>query len=146
MEGLSYDALRDFLQGVRVTANRVWKLVAPLLNNTEEVVLIVNVVPTVISGKLTRLSSDNVRIIVSARKRDKQPSKNPDTVRFANLSAVLSAKSCPCPNPKPLMNSSRAGLSFTTTANAAHHLVLDHYPLLLSQRSPIIAHKAKNVI
>src|SRR5664279_414144 len=42
MEGVSHDAVSDFLQRGRVTANRLWELVEPLLNNTEDAVLIVD--------------------------------------------------------------------------------------------------------
>jgi DDE superfamily endonuclease len=42
LEGVSHDAVSDFLQRGRVTANRLWELVEPLLNNTEEAVLIVD--------------------------------------------------------------------------------------------------------
>jgi DDE superfamily endonuclease len=42
LEGVSHDAVSDFLQRGRVTANRVWELVEPLLDNTEEAVLIVD--------------------------------------------------------------------------------------------------------
>jgi SRSO17 transposase len=42
LDGVSHDAVSDFLQRGRVTANRVWELVEPLLNNTEEAVLIVD--------------------------------------------------------------------------------------------------------
>jgi hypothetical protein len=40
--GVSHDAVSDFLQRGRVTANRLWELVEPLLNNPEEAVLIVD--------------------------------------------------------------------------------------------------------
>jgi len=42
LDGVSHDAVSDFLQRGRVTANRLWELVKPLLNNTEEAVLIVD--------------------------------------------------------------------------------------------------------
>jgi SRSO17 transposase len=42
LAGVSHDAVSDFLQRGRVTANRLWELVEPLLNNTEEAVLIVD--------------------------------------------------------------------------------------------------------
>jgi SRSO17 transposase len=42
LDGVSHDAASDFLQRGRVTANRLWELVEPLLNNTEEAVLIVD--------------------------------------------------------------------------------------------------------
>jgi SRSO17 transposase len=42
LEGVSHDAVSDFLQRGRVTANRLWELVRPLLNNVEEAVLIVD--------------------------------------------------------------------------------------------------------
>ena len=42
LNGVSHDAVSDFLQRGRVTANRLWELVKPLLNNTEEAVLIVD--------------------------------------------------------------------------------------------------------
>jgi SRSO17 transposase len=42
LTGVSHDAVSDFLQRGRVTANRLWELVEPLLNNTEEAVLIVD--------------------------------------------------------------------------------------------------------
>ena len=42
LEGVSHDAVSDFLQRGRVTANRLWEKVEPLLNNTEEAVLIVD--------------------------------------------------------------------------------------------------------
>jgi hypothetical protein len=39
---VSHDAVSDFLQRGRVTANRLWELVEPLLNNAEDAVLIVD--------------------------------------------------------------------------------------------------------
>jgi hypothetical protein len=42
LEGVSHDAVSDFLQRGRVTASRVWELVEPLLNNTEAGCLIVD--------------------------------------------------------------------------------------------------------
>lgn len=42
LDGVSHDAVSDFLQRGRVTATRVWELVEPLLNNTGEAVLIVD--------------------------------------------------------------------------------------------------------
>ena len=42
LDDVSHDAVSDFLQRGRVTANRLWELVKPLLNNTEEAVLIVD--------------------------------------------------------------------------------------------------------
>ena len=39
---VSHDAVSDFLQRGRVTANGLWELVKPLLNNPEEAVLIVD--------------------------------------------------------------------------------------------------------
>src|SRR5258707_4867813 len=41
LDGVSHDAVSDFLQGGRVTANRLWELVRPLLKDTEDAVLIV---------------------------------------------------------------------------------------------------------
>ena len=42
LDGVSHDAVSDFLQRGRVTANRLWELVRPLLKDTEEAVLIVD--------------------------------------------------------------------------------------------------------
>jgi hypothetical protein len=42
LEGVSHDAVSDFLQRGRVTASRLWALVEPLLNNTEAGYLIVD--------------------------------------------------------------------------------------------------------
>ena len=42
LAGVSQDAVSDFVQRGRVTANRLWELVEGLLNNTEEAVLIVD--------------------------------------------------------------------------------------------------------
>ena len=42
LDGVSHDAVSDFLQRGRVTANRLWELVKPLLKDTEEAVLIVD--------------------------------------------------------------------------------------------------------
>src|SRR5204862_5847794 len=42
LEGVSHDAVSDFLQRGRVTANRLWEALKPLLNNTEEAVLMVD--------------------------------------------------------------------------------------------------------
>ena len=42
LDGVSHDAVSDFLQRGRVTANGLWELVRPLLNNSEEAVLIVD--------------------------------------------------------------------------------------------------------
>jgi len=41
-EGVSHDAVSDFLQRGRITANRLWELVEPLLNNRQVAVLIVD--------------------------------------------------------------------------------------------------------
>jgi SRSO17 transposase len=42
LDGVSHDAVSDFLQRGRVTANRLWELVEPLLNNSEAAYLIVD--------------------------------------------------------------------------------------------------------
>jgi hypothetical protein len=42
LEGVSHDAVSDFLQRGRVTATRVWELVEPLLNDSEAAYLIVD--------------------------------------------------------------------------------------------------------
>lgn len=42
LDGVSHDAVSDFLQRGRITANRLWELVEPLLNNTQDAVLIVD--------------------------------------------------------------------------------------------------------
>ncbi len=42
LEGVSHDAVSDFLQRGRMTAGRVWELVEPLLNDSEAAVLIVD--------------------------------------------------------------------------------------------------------
>src|SRR5258707_1986943 len=42
LDGVSHDAVSDFLQRGRVTANGLWELVKPLLKDTEEAVLIVD--------------------------------------------------------------------------------------------------------
>jgi hypothetical protein len=42
LEGVSHDAVSDFLQRGRITAGRLWELVEPLLNNIEDAVLIVD--------------------------------------------------------------------------------------------------------
>jgi hypothetical protein len=42
LEGVSHDAVSDFLRRGRMTANGLWALVKPVLNNTEEAVLIVD--------------------------------------------------------------------------------------------------------
>jgi hypothetical protein len=40
LAGVSQEAVSDFLQRGRVTARRLWELVEPLLNNSQEAVLI----------------------------------------------------------------------------------------------------------
>ena len=42
LAGVSHDAVSDFLHRGRITATRLWELVEPLLNNTQEAVLIVD--------------------------------------------------------------------------------------------------------
>jgi len=42
LDGVSHDAVSDFLQRGRVTANRLWELVEPLLNNTAAAYLIID--------------------------------------------------------------------------------------------------------
>src|SRR5512142_2909416 len=42
LEGVSHDAVSDFLQRGRVTASRLWELVEPLLNDSEAAYLIVD--------------------------------------------------------------------------------------------------------
>jgi len=42
LDGVSHDAVSDFLQRGRVTASRLWELVEPLLINTEASYLIVD--------------------------------------------------------------------------------------------------------
>src|SRR6476660_9927049 len=42
LEGVSHNAVSDFLQRGRTTAQRVWELVEPLLNNGETAYLIVD--------------------------------------------------------------------------------------------------------
>src|SRR6266851_1850056 len=42
LDGVSHDAVSDFLQRGRVTASRLWELVEPLLNNTEAAYLIID--------------------------------------------------------------------------------------------------------
>ncbi len=42
LDGVSHDAVSDFLQRGRVTASRLWELVEPLLSNTEAAYLIVD--------------------------------------------------------------------------------------------------------
>ena len=42
LDGVSHDAVSDFLQRGRVTANGLWELVRPLLKDSEEAVLIVD--------------------------------------------------------------------------------------------------------
>ncbi len=42
LEGISHDAVSDFLQRGRVTATRLWELVEPLLNDTEAAYLIID--------------------------------------------------------------------------------------------------------
>src|SRR5947207_2464651 len=42
LDGVSHDAVSDFLQRGRVTANGLWEVVKPLLKDTEEAVLIVD--------------------------------------------------------------------------------------------------------
>jgi hypothetical protein len=42
LDGVSHDAVSDFLQRGRVTASRLWELVEPLLNDSEAAYLIVD--------------------------------------------------------------------------------------------------------
>ncbi len=42
LDGVSHDAVSDFLQRGRVTASRLWELVAPLLNDSETAYLIID--------------------------------------------------------------------------------------------------------
>ncbi len=42
LDGVSHDAVSDFLQRGRVTANGLWEMVRPLLKDSEDAVLIVD--------------------------------------------------------------------------------------------------------
>src|SRR5258706_14239502 len=42
LEGVSHDSVSDLLQKGRMTANRLWQLVQPLLNDSEDAYLIID--------------------------------------------------------------------------------------------------------